>query len=138
MFFTLSLTEFWWLLPPVIVGDILLVYFVWLAPRRLGYRVSKNRLQINTFAGARELRHSEIECVKLVEFHLGIKMTGNEIPGYYVGRFRSNQGPVRAFVSRKHGRGVLLELGSGEKLLINPRDPKRCLEPLKIEIEEEP
>jgi len=133
----LDLAEFWWFLPPVIVGDLVLAYFVWLAPRRLGYRPGRKRLTITTFAGQREVAKDETASARLVDYRLGRKIAASELPGYYVGRFRSSLGEVRAFVGRKNGRGVLLELKNGEKILINPRDPERCLKPLELDLEEE-
>ena len=91
---------------------------------------------IGTFAGKREVEKSEVGAVRKIDYRLGLKVIGSEMPGYNVGTFKSNFGTVRAFVSAKHGRGVLLELKNGEKILINPRDPERCLEPLGLEMEE--
>ena len=137
MFVFLDLGEFWWFLPPVILGDVMMVYLAWLAPRRLGYRPGRKRLTITTFAGQREVTKGEIASARLIDYRLGRKTLASELPGYYVGRFRGSLGEVRAFVGRKNGRGVLLELKNGEKILINPRDPERCLKPLELDLEEE-
>jgi len=110
--------------------------FILLAPARLDYRVTPSRLEIRTFAGRRALRKGQIQNVRKVTYRLGSKGAGTNQPGYYVGRFKSDLGTVRAFTSAARGDGVLLELTSGEKLLINPRDPERCLAPLGIELEE--
>ncbi|WP_457638517.1 PH domain-containing protein [Oceanithermus sp.] len=126
----------WWLLPPLLAGDALLAYFVWQAPHRLGYRPARSGLMIYTFAGRRQVERGQIKAARLTDYRLGLRIIGSEMPGYCVGGFRSNLGSVRAFTSRRRGRGVLLELKSGERLLINPREPKRCLEPLGIELEE--
>ena len=126
-----------WLLPLLLGGDALLVYFIWTAPGRLGYRVEKDKLIIETFAGKREIEKSAIRAVRKVDYRLGFKIIGSEMPGYNVGTFKSNLGSVQAFVGVKRGRGVLLELKNDEKILINPRDPERCLKPLEIDLEEE-
>ena len=136
MLLVLDWQEARWLLPLLLGGDALLIYFVWAAPGRLGYRAGKDKLIIETFAGKREIEKSEVRAVRKVEYRLGLKVIGSEMPGYNVGTFKSNFGTVRAFVSAKRGRGVLLELKNGEKTLINPRNPERCLEPLGLELEE--
>ncbi len=128
--------KFWWVFLEVVLGGALALGFIWLAPRRLGYRATPSRLRIRTFIGAVEVAKGGIQRARLVDYRLGLKTIGSELPGYYVGGFRSNLGGLQAFVSRKRGRGVLLELKDGRKLLINPRNPQRCLEPLRLELEE--
>ncbi len=132
----LDWNELWWLLLPMLVGNALLVYFVWAAPSRLGYQVGMSGLRIRTFAGTREVKRGNVKAARKVSYRLGIRLYGTELPGYNVGRFRNKLGAVQAFVRAKRGPGVLLELTSDEKLLINPCDPERCLEPLGIELEE--
>ncbi|WP_456409821.1 hypothetical protein [Oceanithermus sp.] len=124
----------WWLLPSVLVGGALLVCLVWTAPGHLSDRVGMSGLRIRTFAGVREVKRGNVKAARKVSYRLGIRLYGTEPPGHNVGRFRNKLGTVQAFVRAKRGPGVLLELTSGEKLLINPCDPERRFESLGIEL----
>ena len=127
--------EYWWVFLEVVLSGALILGFVWLAPRRLGYRATSSRLRIRTFISSVEAPKGGIQRARLVDYRLGFKTIGSELPGYYVGGFRSRLGGLQAFVSRKRGRGVLLELKDGRRLLINPRDPEMCLKPLRLRME---
>ena len=129
--------KFWWVLLEAVLSGALILGFIWLAPLRLGYHATPSRLRIRTFASAVEIPKGSIQRTQLVDYRLGFKAIGSELPGYYVGGFRSNLGGLQAFVSRRRGRGVLLELKDGRKLLINPQHPQRCLEPLRLQLEED-
>jgi len=127
--------KFWWAFLEVVLSTALILGFVWLAPRRLGYHATPSRLRIQTFISSFEVPKGSIKRARLVSYRLGFKTIGAELPGYYVGGFRSNLGGLRAYVSRKRGRGALLELKDGRRLLINPQDPETCLKPLRLQLE---
>ena len=129
--------KFWWVFIEIILSGALILGFIWLAPRRLGYHATPSRLRIRTFVSAVEVAKGSIKRARLVGYRLGFKTIGSELPGYYVGGFRSDLGGLRAYVSHKRGRGVLLELKDGRRLLINPQDPETCLKPLRLQLEED-
>ncbi len=129
--------KFWWVFLEVVLSSALILGFIWLAPRRLGYHATPSRLRIRTFISSVEVPKGRIKRARLVSYRLGFKTIGAEMPGFYAGGFRSNLGGLRAYVSRKRGRGVLLELKDGRKLLIKPQDPETCLKPLRLQLEED-
>jgi hypothetical protein len=94
---------------------------LWWMPARLRYALADETLEIRHFLGRRRILLENLREVHEVPFVLGRRSGSAALPGYYVGRFQSSLDRVTAYAGRPAGKGVLLELNTGEKVLLTPR-----------------
>ncbi|MFC6590879.1 PH domain-containing protein [Deinococcus lacus] len=103
-------------------GAALLAFFVAL-PRRLGYALTPEGLQVSHFSATEVWPYASLDVVS-VGGELGLKQVGVGVPGYYTGTY-GWKGPeaktVQALASTPRG-GVLLRR-AGKLYYLTPADP---------------
>lgn len=110
-----------------LMGIVASWMFRW--PQLLAYEVSNKGLTVQTHTDLVQIARSEVGSAQLVEYALrwNPKSWGH-LPGYYVGAYNLPEvGPVTAYAAQSKGSGVLLEMKSGEKILLSPQDPAELL-----------
>ncbi|MDW8426709.1 MAG: PH domain-containing protein [Meiothermus sp.] len=98
-------------------------------PQLLVYEVSGRGLTIQTHREPVQVARSEVRQAKPLEYALRWNPSSRgHLPGYYVGAYTLPEvGPLTAYVAQSRGQGVLLELKSGEKILLSPQNPDEVL-----------
>lgn len=100
----------------------------WLAPRRLGYRLTGDGVVIQTLLSRTMLPYAGLRARRSAG-RLGLRTFGTGLPGYLTGHFTFGPDPevrgVRAAATRASG-GVLLDSG-GRAYFLTPADPEGFL-----------
>ncbi len=129
-------TPWWaWLLIIVSLAVVLgsLSWMMLRAPSRLLYLAQGRNLVIQTLAGRRTIRRTQVKSTERVNYNLGaygyrLEPLRSTLPGYYVGSFwPKGLGRVTAFVEMRRGEGLLISLTGNKQLLLNPQDPGEIL-----------
>lgn len=110
-----------------LMGVVASWMFRW--PQLLAYEVSGRGLTIQTHTDPVQIVRSDVRLAQPVEYALrwNPKSRGH-LPGYYVGVYTLPEvGPVTAYAAQSKGLGLLLEMKSGEKVLLSPQDPAELL-----------
>ena len=93
-------------------------------PQMLAYEITNKGLSIQTHYGSEQVVKAQVRAARAIPYALkfSTKSKGH-FPGYYVGFYQLPEvGKVTAYVAQNQGEGVLLELQSGEKVLLSPEN----------------
>lgn len=112
---------------------VLVAVFFLAGPRRLNYALTDEGLQVSRLSNTGIWPYAGLRA-RRTSGHLGLKMGGTGMAGYYTGNYRwRGEGPkhVQAVASRMAG-GVLVEVGGQRQpYFLTPADPAGFLQQLR-------
>lgn len=115
------------------VAFMLLPLAMFFVSPRLTYRVEKGELKIRTFTNTFRFPVSEVTA-SLTTDHLGAKLFGTGIPGYYTGTYalselgkRGKRGTVQTFATTNKPERAVLVRHKNTAYYLTPADPENFL-----------
>ncbi len=126
-----------WFLPPRSITIRFIVYLAlavaWgltlLPSLFLSYAVTEEGLLIRAGLRRRMVRFAEIQQAWVEDLKPGMRIFGNNGPGFSVGRFRFHGlGEVQLYASRNGGPSLVVETSDGERLVLTPARPEAALD----------